>query len=808
MMGKRALLTLAALMLMAAPALAEYPDDCLGLNEASGTDCSGLTDIGCCDDVDRVVWCQDGQLFCIDCAAGNPQCGWSPDAGFYDCGTADGPADPSGDNPKDCGFGCDPECTENQVCVFGECCTPDCANKACGDDGCGGSCGECGPGQACEDSTCEDLPACQLAALPIACDDVVEGTTVGATSVLDGYSCESWDESGPEIGYQFNVDYLPDGVTTDNVVVSIEYEGAGDLDIFALAGACTTMDCLDGHNNEVEVDVTAGGSYFFVVDGFGGAEGAFTMKVICLSTCVPVCKDGPCSDNGCKGLCPCEADGDVCYAGECCTPSCDGLECGDDGCGGNCGECEGELACVEGICSEATCAGSCGGSSPFGCFCDELCFEYGDCCEDICSACPDFTEQCGAICDPPCADGEICQDGECVECVPDCTDKECGSDGCGGSCGECAAGFGCAAGVCVESTGPAECLGPNEPSSDDCMGLTYEGCCDETGRVMWCDNGSLFCIDCVGGGNEFCGWQGDFYDCGTDGSEDPSGANPLDCGLTGGCDPACAPGEKCVGGECVACEPDCGGKSCGDDGCGGNCGSCPEGASCTDGACHGGPGCQVEEGPGCGGCNCEACVCEIDAYCCDTQYDDICVGLCISDCGGCPTDPVEGCGDGACAGGETCTTCPADCGCEAGFTCKDGTCEEATCEVDCTGKDCGDDGCGGSCGDCAEGEACVAGQCGACVPACDGKDCGDDGCGATCGACDAGFQCSEGICSAEIGVDVIAGDVPGNVDDDITTEEPKDEKSGCTTGATGNPFALMLFLSMLLAIVAIRRVNA
>ena len=94
------------------------------------------------------------------------------------------------------------------------------------------------------------------------------------------------------------------------------------------------------------------------------------------------------------------------------------------------------------------------------------------------------------------------------------------------------------------------------------------------------------------------------------------------------------------------------------------------------------------------------------------------------------------------------------------------------------------------------------------MPACDGKDCGDDGCGATCGACDAGFQCSEGICSAEIGVDVIAGDVPGNVDDDITTEEPKDEKSGCTTGATGNPFALMLFLSMLLAIVAIRRVNA
>ena len=56
---------------------------------------------------------------------------------------------------------------------------------------------------------------------------------------------------------------------------------------------------------------------------------------------------------------------------------------------------------------------------------------------------------------------------------------------------------------------------------------------------------------------------------------------------------------------------------------------------------------------------------------------------------------------------------------------------------------------------------------------------------------------------------MIGADVPGGTDEDVVTgEEPKDEKSGCTTGANGNPFALMLFLSMLLAIVAIRRVNA
>jgi hypothetical protein len=54
----------------------------------------------------------------------------------------------------------------------------------------------------------------------------------------------------------------------------------------------------------------------------------------------------------------------------------------------------------------------------------------------------------------------------------------------------------------------------------------------------------------------------------------------------------------------------------------------------------------------------------------------------------------------------------------------------------CDGKQCGDDGCGGSCGACAENEACGAdGQC-MCAPSCEGKTCGDDGCGGSCGVCE------------------------------------------------------------------------
>ena len=41
-------------------------------------------------------------------------------------------------------------------------------------------------------------------------------------------------------------------------------------------------------------------------------------------------------------------------------------------------------------------------------------------------------------------------DGEC--CATDCTDKECGDDGCGGSCGECGEGLVCQWGKCLDTT--------------------------------------------------------------------------------------------------------------------------------------------------------------------------------------------------------------------------------------------------------------------------------------------------------------------------------------------------------------------
>jgi hypothetical protein len=49
---------------------------------------------------------------------------------------------------------------------------------------------------------------------------------------------------------------------------------------------------------------------------------------------------------------------------------------------------------------------------------------------------------------------------------------------------------------------------------------------------------------------------------------------------------ACPSGQTCQNGQCVAsCTPDCSGKTCGDNGCGGTCGTCASGKTCSAGVC-------------------------------------------------------------------------------------------------------------------------------------------------------------------------------------------------------------------------------
>ncbi len=183
-----------------------------------------------------------------------------------------------------------------------------------------------------------------------------------------------------------------------------------------------------------------------------------------------------------------------------------------------------------------------------------------------------------------------------------------------------------------------------------------------------------------------------------------------ECGsnLCGGNCGTCGAGETCSVGKCVtACEPDCLGKECGDDGCGDVCGTCPNAAPICD------------------------------------------AGVCKEDCT--PACDGKECGDDGC-GGE-CGTCPG-----AAPVCDAGVCKKA-CVPACDGKECGDDGCGGECGTCPQAvPICEAGICveqATCQPQCTGLQCGDDGCGSQCGTCEAGKTCQEGLCV----VGTVAGEV-------------------------------------------------
>ncbi len=111
-------------------------------------------------------------------------------------------------------------------------------------------------------------------------------------------------------------------------------------------------------------------------------------------------------------------------------------------------------------------------------------------------------------------------------CTPDCTDKECGDDGCGGSCGECTAPE-----VCFEF---ACCL--PDCTDKECGDDTCGGSCGDCPEQHECIDFVCECVpDCE---NKECGDDG----CGGD------------CGV-------CSAGE-CRGGRCCPCSS---GECC--DGC-------------------------------------------------------------------------------------------------------------------------------------------------------------------------------------------------------------------------------------------------
>lgn len=322
-----------------------------------------------------------------------------------------------------------------------------------------------------------------------------------------------------------------------------------------------------------------------------------------------------------------------------CTPNCGGKECGPDGCGGFCGICGRGTSCnPQGQCAQVECAPKCTGKQ---------CGPDG--CGGFCGICPAGQS---------CNGAGTCTDGGGSGCLPKCDGKTCGPDGCGNLCGKCGAGE-----VCNDEAG--SCTLP----TSSCGTIDEVGECQQENTVaVSCKAGKLLAVVCNPDKQLVCGYN--------------PVKNKYDCIKPG-------------------CTPNCTGKECGSDGCGGGCGQCKPTETCnSNGVC---------------------------------TLGDVCVASCQGKvCG------PDGCGGqcGICGGDDTCV---------------DGECLDPTgpCDPDCAGKQCGSDGCGGSCGTCQATETCSAGKCSSssCSPSCVGKSCGGDGCGGDCGTCPDSQTCdSAGHC--------------------------------------------------------------
>jgi hypothetical protein len=793
-------------------------------------------------------------------------CGCTPDCNpDWECGEDD----------NGCGEPCG-ACPEGSVCVEHTCCAPDCVGKECGADGCGGECGPCpGSNSECAENQCICTPDCSGKV----CGDDGCGASCGECS--DGLFCTE--------------DVCADG--------ACDYPLMAEHCLITLAEG--TLACLEG-GAEHPTKSCQHCDPALAVDGWSPKSDVSACGTggICLSgVCCPKagnCAGKNCGDDGCGSVCgECEA-GEQCALGMCiesaCEPFCLNKECGDDGCGGTCGDCADNLFCTTDGCGDYECEHV---IDPGFCLVETVTFGG----QAVTACAPDGAEDPAQPCQRcdsnllplgwsavgdgmPCGGGAVCFNGECCSKTDSCAGKDCGSDGCGGNCGSCLAGWECEEGIC---TCTPDCTGLS-CGSDGCLGSCGDCPVGQTCSMGSCVEGCT--NDCAEPGATQCLDSSTFEVCG-DYDADP-------CQEWGN-ETLCPSGLVCVGGEC-ACELQCDGKECGSDGCGGSCGSCSGGQVCIDGEC--GPpvltsceeimlcafeDCDLTDMPCIQACidvsgeevgdqfaefwNCATTHCDpagptecfqgvaVDE--CESEYD-VCFGPCTPSCA-----PFYMCGDDGCGG--VCGTCTGDTYCsghlcvvgancietmncmsicdfddipcqdickktagveaiaqiDAIYSCIEGECgvspSEACaqtammgeclsafidcqgCTPDCTGKVCGTDGCGGSCGICKPVEVCSDGMCvmgscsdeckplgakscagngyvtcgnydpdpcsdlspvvpcGAnevcesgmcvCIPSCADKECGSDGCSGTCGSCQAGYECTENKCTQDLTCD-------------------------------------------------------
>ena len=193
-------------------------------------------------------------------------------------------------------------------------------------------------------------------------------------------------------------------------------------------GTCTGL-CGGGQSGCLS-DANCGANLHCVSRSPAPGAARVCVPLTCTAECTAEC---PCtSGSGCLTDSQCGV-GFTCPNGVCvnsstaCVPSCAGKVCGDDpndGCGGNCalcdvhqGECQRDTDCGPGlVCGK-------GAAARFG-----LTGVTNACWSAVCEGTDPAQIPCGTT-------TSTC--GTCAVCQPNCTGKDYGPDGCGGSCGFC-----------------------------------------------------------------------------------------------------------------------------------------------------------------------------------------------------------------------------------------------------------------------------------------------------------------------------------------------------------------------------------
>ncbi len=185
---------------------------------------------------------------------------------------------------------------------------------------------EDGDGQTdCADTDCAAnaaciAPACK-AAFTLTCGavDSWATTSYGTTNVISAYQgCgNSYAYPAPEYAYTFT------STVTGKVTVTLTNKTA-ETDIIVLSddvGVCSSSKCMafDGGAGAVSFDAVTGATYYFVIDGYNGATGSYTISVACPQAATEICNDG--KDNDGDGATDCE-DSDCFGKSAACQPAC------------------------------------------------------------------------------------------------------------------------------------------------------------------------------------------------------------------------------------------------------------------------------------------------------------------------------------------------------------------------------------------------------------------------------------------------------------------------------------------------------